>query len=275
MSESIPRHSTRPDARLTRRSLVAAAGVLAAVGPVAASKALAFSSSKAPKFNWTGGENCQTKCALCFLRGTRLLTPDGEVAIEALKIGDVVTTHGGETRAVRWVGRIEISRAEGWDRDVLPVRISKDALGRGVPQRDLYVSRAHMLYLNGVLVPVADLINGATIAIVSPDVETLQYFHIELGSHDVVVAEGAPCESLLATPTSLKAFDNHAEYEAFCGHLPPLDARPYAPIAAYNGGRGELKSRLRSALAPVVDIRRPLDVVRDNIEARALLSKAA
>ena len=90
-----------------------------------------------------------------------------------------------------------------------------------------------------------------------------------------LIAEGAPCESLLVTAEKLAGFDNASEYYALYGPLPRVAMAPYAPIEAFNGGRSQLKSRMRSALAPVIDLRRPLDIVRDNIEARALLSKAA
>jgi hypothetical protein len=44
---------------------------------------------------------------------------------------------------------------------------------------------------------------------------------------------------------------------------------PFAPIAAFDGGRSELQSRLRSALSPILDVRTPVDVVRDRLEERA------
>ena len=91
----------------------------------------------------------------------------------------------------------------------------------------------------------------------------------------MVLAEGAPCESLLAKSESRKVFDNYEDYVALYGDLPTDAMTPFAPIASFNGGRSELRSRLRSALAPVIDVRRPIDVARDTVEARALLSKAA
>jgi hypothetical protein len=281
----------RPDARLSRRSLVAAGALLATMGPMAASKAAAHwpppkgPPHKGPPYKgpphkgWPhkGGGNpqaCNVPECLCFLRGTKLATPTGDIAIEDLRMGDVVVTQGGEARAIRWIGELAFSRAEGWSEGMLPVRVARDALGPNSPVRDLYVSRAHMFYLNGVLIPAGDLINGSTISVVTPETEVLQYFHVDLGSHDVVLAEGAPCESLLAKREHIAVFDNSAEYAELFGELPPLYVQPFAPIAAFNGGRSELKSRLRSALAPVIDIRRPSDIVRDCVEERAL-SKAA
>lgn len=285
MSEFSRRDSVRPDARLSRRSLIAAAGILTTLGPGAAGKALAFSSSKPTKIKWEGGDpatwqggkhDCPTKCAICFLRGTRLLTPSGEVVIEDLRIADLLLTESGAIRPIRWIGRMTFERSveETWSDEVRPVRVARDAFGAGSPHRDLYVSRAHMIHLNGLLVPVGDLINGRTIAYADVDTDQLEYFHVEFETHDVVVAEGAPCESMRLAPQHVASFDNGAEYVALFG-LPLHQVAACAPTASFNGGRSALKSRLRSALAPVIDIRHPLDVVRDEMEARAQLLKAA
>ena len=151
----------------------------------------------------------------------------------------------------------------------------RDAFAPGIPSRDLYLSREHLLFLNGVLIPAGNLVNGTTIRAVPPADDVLHYLHVELDGHDVLLAEGAPCESLLATAERRAGFDNHDSYIALYGPAAAVAMVPCAPIAAFNGGRSELRSRLRSALTPIIDIRRPMDVVRDNLEARALLSKAA
>ena len=157
----------------------------------------------------------------------------------------------------------------------MPVRIAKDAFAPGMPRRDLYLSREHLLFLNGVLIPASNLSNGTTIRAVAPEADVVHYLHVELDGHDVLLAEGAPCDSLLATAENRKHFDNYDEYVALYGPATVAAMMPCAPIASFGGGRSELSSRLRSALTPIVDIRRPIDVVRDNLEARAALSKAA
>jgi hypothetical protein len=174
-------------------------------------------------------------------------------------------------RDIRWIGKTVFERAGkgAWAEDARPVRAAKDAIDIGCPQRDLYLSRAHLVYLNGVLIPVGDLVNGRTITTVHPDTDRLEYFHIELDRHDVLLAEGVPCESLLASAESRRAVGNAGEYTSLYGSLPSVAMVPCAPIVAYNGGRGALKSRLKSALAPVVDLRHVADIARDNVEARS------
>ncbi len=296
----------QPSLRLTRRSLVAAAGILVAVGPGAAGKALANGGGGGGRGGNHGGGGGNRGGGghggggrgdghgggghgggghggrgggyghKCFLAGTRVLTPTGEVAVEALEEGDLVVTENGAAREVLWVGRTTINRdgEQRFNEDALPVRISKGALGEDCPRRDLYLSRAHMLHLDGVLIPVSDLVNGLNIAVAYIDVDAIVYYHIALDRHDVLMAEGAPCESLLVTAKDALGFDNAEELRALFGSS-AVSMVPYAPIASSNGGRAALMSRLRSAFAPVIDLRRPADMVRDKLEGRAELSRAA
>ncbi len=252
---------------LTRRSLVAAVGIVAAVSPLAAGKAMA---NWRPRPPFTPPSNGGGGSAQCFLSGTRILTPHGEVAIETLDIGDLVVTKDGTAKAIRWVGRMTFDReGQSWAHGVMPIRIQKGALGNGCPHRDLYLSRSHLLHLEGVLIPAGDLVNGTTIAAVDVDTDKLEYFHVELDQHDVLFAEGAACETLLAKAGHFSQFDNADAYVALYGALTPVAMLPCAPIVGHFGRRGALASRLRSALSPVIDVRNQADVIRDDLEARA------
>ncbi|CAA2141107.1 hypothetical protein HYPP_02274 [Hyphomicrobium sp. ghe19] len=207
----------------------------------------------------------------CFLRGTRISTPTGDISIESLKIGDPILTISGDVQPTRWIGRMSFRRQQGesWGKGVAPIRISKSAIADGVPHTDVLLSPAHMLLLDGYLVPCGQLVNGITIRQERMSSETqLDYFHIELASHDVLFAEGLPAETLMGDARRME-FDNYREYELLYPtqtHVSPL---PFAPILSLNGGREELRSRMRSAFAPFVDRREPFDVARDRLEERA------
>jgi hypothetical protein len=155
---------------------------------------------------------------VCFLAGTRITTPAGETAIEDLRPGDLVMTAKGRALPVRWIGRqARASRFAHPLRD-LPVEIAAGALGGGLPRRALRVSPAHALCVGGVLVNAGALVNGTTIRRLRRDElpERFTYFHVELATHELLLAEGAPAESFVdhAEPRS---FDNAAERKALLG----------------------------------------------------------
>ena len=133
--------------------------------------------------------------AACYLRGTRIATDRGDVAIERLEIGDRVITASGVCKPIRWIGvRAYGGRFLASNPDALPVLIKQGALGQGMPVRDLYVSPKHAMLLNGLLIPAWCLVNGITILGRQPATE-VEYYHVELDEHDVVLAEGAPSET--------------------------------------------------------------------------------
>ncbi len=187
----------------------------------------------------------ETSQAPCYCRGTRILTPAGEVAVEDLRIGDHVVTHGGLARPVRWIGRRAYAgRFLAGNTAVLPILIRAGALGGDVPRRDLMVSPQHALYLEGVLIPAVALVNGDGIAQCT-DVAEVAYFHIELETHDVIFAEGAAAETFIDDGSRLM-FANAAEF----GRLYPGAARAATPRScAPRVEHGEAVEAVRRHLA--------------------------
>jgi hypothetical protein len=204
----------------------------------------------------------------CFLKGTKILTAEGERRIEDLAIGDLLPTAFGGLRPVQWIGRYPRKKSDQsrpWVKDALPVRIARSALGPNLPHADLYVTAAHSLLIDGVLVPAEMLINGATITRHEAcGADELEYFHIKLETHDVVYAEGVAAETLLNVEESAV---NFADYFHRYGASATGDVR-CAPLVCL-GGREELKSRFRSAVSPWIDLRNRADVVRDRLEEGA------
>ena len=135
----------------------------------------------------------------CFAAGTRIATPRGEVAVEALAVGEAVCTAGGAARPAIWIGhrRIDV-RTHPDPASVRPVRIRAGAFDGRRPWRDLLLSPDHAVFHDGVLIPVRYLVNGATV-VWDQSVDTITYYHIELAAHDVLLAEGLPVESYLDT----------------------------------------------------------------------------
>ena len=215
-----------------------------------------------------------TRCASCFLPGTRIKTTEGEINIEELRIGDNVLTAAGETKPIKFIGRRKVSRERSgrWNGEG-PVKISRFAIDGTAPHSDLYVSPAHAIYIDGVLIPASNLVNGVTIvADAKPEALSLTYFHIELETHEAILAEGLAVESF--GHDNPGAFDNADEYVSLYGSAgEPL--APFAPIVRYHSSLQELGSHIRSALAPVCDFRKPIEKVRDRIVDRFELARAA
>jgi hypothetical protein len=133
----------------------------------------------------------------CFAAGTRIRTEQGDVLVERLKVGDKVLTRSGSL-PVQWIGHRRVEcRAHPEAYKVMPVRVSAHAFGVDLPSRALYLSPDHAVSMERVLIPVKHLINGTTIRQVK--VDTITYYHVELEHHEVILAEGLPCESYLDT----------------------------------------------------------------------------
>jgi Hint domain-containing protein len=229
-----------------RRNLLKIAGTTAAaiVGATGPAKA-----------QWHHGGGGGGTDGSCFLRGTLVRTAEGYRAIETLKAGgEVAARFAGLTR-IRAVSRFTLARVSGeWVGPSRPVCVKRNALGENMPVQDLCLTASHAVVVDGALVPVGNLVNGTSIVFETADGhDTLEFFHIELERHDVLDVQGAPCESL---------------------RRPAVE--PCLPLLGFNGHRGELRSRLRSALSLVVDRRQPLDIIRDTLEERGLeLARAA
>ncbi len=149
--------------------------------------------------------------AACYCAGTMILAEHGNTPIEALAIGDVVVTASGQHRPIQWIGRRSYAgRFLTANPNAQPVRFRAGSLGRGLPHRDLLVSPEHAMLLHGVLVPARCLVNSTTI-IQERGLPRADYIHLELDSHDVLVAEGAPSESFM-DDDSRSLFHNAPEF---------------------------------------------------------------
>ena len=134
----------------------------------------------------------------CFAAGTRLATPNGPVAVENLRRGDRVLSAFGGAEQIQWIGHRDIDcTTHSAPAAVWPVRVRAHALAAGVPTRDVWLSRDHAVFVDGVLMPIGLLANGASI--VQEKRADIRYYHIELASHGVMLADGLPVESYLDT----------------------------------------------------------------------------
>ena len=171
------------------------------------------------------GDGLVTLTPLCFLTGTRVLTPDGDTAVEALAVGDLVTTSDGRRAPMRWIGRQTFSRTFADPLRVLPIRIKAGALADNVPRRDLLLSPCHAVLVGDLLIQAGALVNGASIVRETDMPATFVYYHVELDDHALILAEGVAAETFIDNAERM-AFDNWEEHERLYprGHV--IDEMP-------------------------------------------------
>ena len=166
--------------------------------------------------------------APCYCRGTLIETEAGDRPVEALEIGDKVKTTSGALRPIKWIGRRGYAgRFVEGRKHLLPICLKAGSLDKDLPRRDLWISPHHAMYLQGVLIEARFLINGASV-VQAEAVDGVEYFHIELETHDVILAEGAPSESFV-DDNSRGMFHNAEEFAARYPDRPRGPPRYFAP----------------------------------------------
>ena len=131
---------------------------------------------------------------LCFCPGTMIRTPNGEVKVEHLSVGDTVTTLGDNTQRITWIGHGKVLATKGKRGPATSVIVRKGALADNMPNSDLHVTKGHSLYFDGVLIPVEFLVNHKSI-LWDDKAQEVEIYHVELPTHDVLFANGAAAES--------------------------------------------------------------------------------
>jgi hypothetical protein len=171
----------------------------------------------------------------CFVSGTRILTPRGEVTVESLQPGDLVMTRDAGAQRLRWIGGRTVS-ASG---DFAPILIRAGTFGA---HRNLLVSPQHRVLIRDylaellfgeaeVLVAAKDLVNGHSVVQKAGGFVT--YIHLMFDRHQVVFSEGLETESFLPGPQTNSIFDKPV-LDEICALFPELDPETgegYSPAA--------------------------------------------
>lgn len=179
-----------------------------------------------PNAFWTSDTNTsETYQAVCFAAGTSIATSKGLVLVENLCTGDEVLTIDNGPCPVLWVGKRTLLGAGA----SAPVVFEAGTIGN---DRRLVVSQNHRIMLaspwaelyfaeHEVFVPAKALVNG--INIYTETRQQVSYHHILLASHEVLLAEGAPCESMFLGDVALARLNPAAKSEV-AQYLAQLDA---------------------------------------------------
>lgn len=152
---------------------------------------------------------------VCFCAGTEILTPSGNRKVETLAAGDFVLNVRGERKQIIWAGCTRVSAHDlVAGPNLRPVRIPADAFGPGRPSRDLDVSPQHRIVLEGpavemhfgcssVLAAAKHLI-GTFAEEIIPEAD-VDYYHILLEDHEILVSNGLATESFQPARRTIEA----------------------------------------------------------------------
>jgi hypothetical protein len=179
---------------------------------------------------------------MCFMPGTRIMTPAGEVPVENLTPGDLVQTVEGRSVPVRWIGRQTVASLFA-DELHLPVRIRAGALADNVPSRDLLTSPDHAFLVDGILAHAGALVNGTSIVREGEVPEKFVYYHVEVADHSLVLAENVPAETFIDN-VDRQRFDNWDEYQALNPEGTTMTELPYPRAKAYRQVPRATRNRL-------------------------------
>jgi hypothetical protein len=171
----------------------------------------------------------------CFVAGTLIRTPDGEVPVDALHPGDLVITQDDGAQPLRWIGRRQVA-AQG---DFAPIQIAADTFGR---HRELLLSPLHRVLIRDalaellfgereVLIAARDLVNDRSVRRIEGGM--VDYVHILFDRHQVVFSEGLATESFLPGPQTTRSFESEIVAE-ICALFPEIDPQTgagYSPAA--------------------------------------------
>jgi hypothetical protein len=197
--------------------------------------------------NGGAGSITVTLDAACFARGTHISTTRGEVAVEALRVGDFALTASGAARPIVWIGHRALDLARhAKPRAVWPVRVAAGAFGPGLPSRDLWLSPGHSIAWGGALIPIDLLVNGQSVAQIPRD--RVEYWHVELDAQDVLISEGLPSESYLDCGNRTH-FDNGGAFiDAHPDFQPKFWAETCLPLALNGAPLAAAKAHLLAVL---------------------------
>lgn len=202
---------------------------------------------------------------ICFVAGTLIDTPEGPRPVETFAPGDPVCAADGRILKLRQVHARKVSAAEQMAAPGLrPVRIRAGALGSGLPLRDLLVSRQHRMLVQS---PVASRMFGQDKVLVAavrltslPGVEIkapstpVTFVHLAFDRHEIIIAEGAPSESLYPGPEALRSLPEAAVNELM-GLFPELaQGRKPQPACLIPPGRRQarlIKRLVRNRRFPI------------------------
>jgi hypothetical protein len=187
-----------------------------------------------------GGQFTQENTGvICFARDTGIATPRGRVAVQDLRVGDLVQTVDNGCRPLLWIAA---QRVPAFGK-LAPIRIEEGVLGN---DRALLLSPQHRVAVGSriaermfgkeeVLVAAKQLLGLPGVSRIEGG--EVEYIHFLFERHELVISDGAVTESLFLGPEAQKSIQPQARQELkslfpelFVSHgHGAASARPFVP----------------------------------------------
>ncbi len=185
---------------------------------------------------------------VCFAKGTLIATPNGEIPVEQLNTGDIVLSADGSAVELKWIANSHFTYPEMLlNHRVCPICIPQDHFGPDMPHTDLWVSPQHRVVIRGWNV---ELALGEPEALVAAKhimgipgypqerwQNGVDYYHLLLEQHEVVVSNGLESESMLIGEEAMRSLSASARADLDLY----LSANPNAKAAAQTPAMGIVK----------------------------------
>ncbi|GLO68656.1 hypothetical protein MACH17_01730 [Phaeobacter inhibens] len=184
----------------------------------------------------------------CFTAGTQIATPTGEIAVESLRAGDLVTTLEHGPKPVRWIASSDLGDGIApLPKNMIPVRIKPETMGNRLP---LLVSPQHCILMTdekevrNIYVRAKHLAEETRLASYASGRKRVTYVHVLLDQHATLVSNDIPSESFYPGTMALEMLSayNRVKLHAL---VPGLTFMPvedvYGPRAAAVLKRSDLR----------------------------------
>lgn len=150
-----------------------------------------------------GGQRVNGSYATSFTSGTAIRTPNGEVLIDTLQVGNLVTTLDNGPQPIRWIGTQPLSHSQLQARPNLRPILIRQGLLRAT--RNLLVSPQHSMLLGpDALVRAKHLVDVPKSGIrIAHGKKSITYIHLMFDAHQIIFAEGTASESFYPGPMAI------------------------------------------------------------------------
>lgn len=200
---------------------------------------------------------------VCFGKGTAIRTPNGDVLVEDLRVGDLVTTLDNGPQRIRWINSRSYEASQmAAATHIHPVLIKRGLFGAG---RDLWVSQQHGILLGRAgdqfarAKHLAESTEGVRIA---RGKKSVTYIHLMFDAHQVIFAENVPSESFYPGPMALNSMTAQDRFN-FSYVMPALGLGAVEP--------GTVVKAYGTTARPFITRKNLLKIAGPNADARAKL----